>query len=61
LQKPYRYNLWKQSGELGQSALVKLFVEFAFVAAVGGIGLKYVTVAGFPHFSPDFPKTGLKF
>lgn len=50
MQKPYRYNLWKQSGELGQSALVKLFVEFAFVAAVGGIGLEDVAVAGFEFF-----------
>lgn len=29
---------------------MELGMEFTFVAAVGGIGLKYVTVAGFQFF-----------
>ena len=39
-----------QRSELGQSALVELLVEFAFIAAMGGIGLEDVAVAGFQFF-----------
>lgn len=33
-----------------QAALVELLVEFTFVAAVGGVGLEDVAVAGFQLF-----------
>lgn len=29
---------------------MELFVEFAFIAAVGSVGLEYVAVAGFQFF-----------
>lgn len=37
--------IYKQNTELCHSALVELFVEFAFVAAVGGVFLEDIAVA----------------
>ena len=38
--------LWYEEGrELGEATLVELAVEFAFVAAVGGVGFEDVAVA----------------
>lgn len=40
----------KQAEDFGNPALMQLFVEFSFVAAVGGVGLEDVSVTGFQLF-----------
>jgi hypothetical protein len=46
--------LWdKKYGELGQAAGIEATMEFAFVAAVGGVGLENVAVAEFQFFEDD--------
>ena len=38
---------YKESGELSEPTGMDTFVPFAFVAAVGGVGLEDVAVSGF--------------